>query len=135
MTAGKRRIPLALVTDLPVLVLLVLAWATVAVFWAHVVTGLLLVAVIGIHLRTRPHLPLRPLRTTRDAGYAVFLVAATAMVGTGLLRWLGVPAQHVWHGGISYLVLGLVLAHLWSVRRVLRTRIVCVPARNDRSTA
>jgi hypothetical protein len=129
MTAEKRRIPPALVAELPVLVLLVLAWATVAVFWAHVVTGLLLIAVIGIHLRTRPHLPLRPLRTRREAAYAVFLVAATAMAVTGLLRWLGVPAQHVWHGGISYLVLGLVIAHLWSVRHALRARIVRASAK------
>jgi hypothetical protein len=106
----------AFTTDVPVLALLVAAWLTVPLFWAHVVTGLALIAVIGVHLLTRRRMPLR-------LAYATFLIAATAMAATGLLRWAGVPHDYVWHGGISYLVLGLVSVHMWSVRRRLRARI------------
>jgi hypothetical protein len=113
----------ALATDIPVLVVLMLAWVTVPVFWAHLVTGLMLIVLIGIHLLTRPRPPLRTGRARRRVAYASFLVAATAMAATGLLRWAGVPPQYVWHGGISYLVLGLALVHVWAVRRVLRARI------------
>lgn len=116
----KRRLPPAVVTDLPVLVLMLLAWLTVPVFWAHLATGLALIAIVGMHLYTRRRLPLRGVRARRRLAYAVFLVAATAMAVTGLLRLAGVPPQYVWHGGISYLLLGLVGVHLWSVRRALR---------------
>ncbi len=117
-----RRLPPAFVTDLPVLVVLVLAWVTVPVFWAHLAIGLALIAIVGMHLSTRRRLPMRGVRIRRRLAYAVFLVAATAMAVTGLLRWAGVPREYVWHGGISYLVLGLAGVHLWSVRRALRAR-------------
>jgi hypothetical protein len=110
----------AFATDIPVLALLVAAWLTVPVSWAHLVTGLALIAVIGVHLFTRPRLPLR---VRRRLAYATFLIAATAMAATGVLRWAGVPHDYVWHGGISYLVLGLASVHMWSVRRRLRARI------------
>jgi phosphatidylglycerophosphate synthase len=113
----------AFVTDLPVLVLLIVAWVTVPVFWAHVITGLALIAVIGIHLLTRRRLPLRAGRVRRRVAYASFLLAATTMAATGVMRWAGIPPQYAWHGGISYLALGLALVHVWSVRRVLRARI------------
>jgi hypothetical protein len=105
------------------LALLVAAWLTVPVFWAHLVTGLTLIAVIGIHLLTRRRVPLRGGRARRRIAYAAFLLAATAMATTGLLRWVGIPPQYLWHGGISYLVLGLASVHVWSVRRRLRARI------------
>ena len=118
-----RRLPPALATDLPVLIVLLLTWVTVAVFWAHLIAGLALIGVIGMHLCTRRHLPLRRVHIRRRLAYAVFLVYAATMVVTGLLRWAGVPPQYLWHGGISYRVLGLVLVHLWSVRHALRARI------------
>ena len=118
----KRRLPPAVVTDLPVLVVLVVSWLTVAVFWAHLATGLVLIAMVAMHLSTRRRVPVRGVRMRRRLAYAVFLVAATAVAVTGLLRWAGVPPQYVWHGGISYLLLGLVGVHLWSVRRALRAR-------------
>ena len=122
MTPGWRRLPPAVVTDLPVLGAMVLAWLTVAVFWAHVAAGLLLVALIAVHLRTRHRLPWRGTSSRRRLAYGVFLVAATGMAASGLLRWAGIPPQYVWHGGISYTVLGLVVVHVWSVRRRLRAR-------------
>jgi hypothetical protein len=115
-SARPRRLPPALATDLPVLVVLLLAWATVGVFWAHLATGLGLIAMIGIHLYTRPR------RVRRRLAYIVFVVVAAAMTVTGLLRWAGMPSEQVWHGGISYLMLGLAAVHVWSVRRRLRAR-------------
>ena len=132
---GKRlrRLPPALVTDLPVLGLLVLCWLLVPIAWAHLATGLALAALIGVHLRTRPRPFARLFRRDRRAGsprqlgwrlgYGVFVAAAIAMTVTGLLRWAGVPPQYVWHGGISYLLLTLVVVHLWSIRRPLRARL------------
>jgi hypothetical protein len=113
----------AFTTDIPVLALLIVAWATVPVFWAHLVTGLTLIAVIGIHLLTRRVMPFCGGRPRRRLAYAAFLLAASAMATTGLLRWAGIPPQYLWHGGISYLVLGLASVHAWSVRRRLQARI------------
>lgn len=118
-----RRFPPALATDLPVLVMMLSAWATVPVFWAHLATGSGLIALIGIHLYTRRRLPIRSARPPRRLAYGVFLVGAAAMTVTGLLRWGGVPPEQVWHGGISYLVLGLAAVHIWSVRRRLQARM------------
>jgi hypothetical protein len=115
-----RRLPPAVVTDLPVLVALIAAWLTVSVFWAHLAAGLLFIALVALHLSTRRRLPLCG---ARRLAYGVFIVAATAMAATGLLRWAGMPHRYAWHGGISYLVLGLVAVHLWSIRRALRARI------------
>ena len=138
-----RRLPPALVTDLPVLGLLVLCWLLVPIAWAHLATGLALAGLIGVHLRTRPRqvarLPLRDRRpgsarqAGRRLGYGVFLAAAAAMTVTGLLRWSGVPPQYVWHGGISYLLLTLVVVHLWSIRRPLRARLRTVSGTGRRA--
>ena len=113
----------AVVTDLPVLGVMVVAWATVALFWAHLAAGLLLVALVALHLYTRHHLPWHHAHLRRRLAYGMFLVAVTAMTASGLLRWAGVPPQYAWHGGISYAVLGLVVVHVWSVRRALRARL------------
>jgi len=129
MTPGWRRLPPAVRTDVPVLGAMVLAWATVAVFWAHVAVGLLLVALIALHLYTRPRLPGHG---WRRVAYGIFVVAATAMAASGLLRWAGVPPHQVWHGGISYTVLGLVAVHIWSIRRALRARLRALSERGTK---
>ncbi len=128
-----RRLPPALHTDLPVLALLVLCWLLVPVAWAHLTAGLALIGLIGAHLWTRrglrgrlfrchgPPLPAR--QVGRRFGYGLFIAAAAAMTVTGLLRWTGVAPQYLWHGGVSYLLLGLVVMHLWSIRRPLRARL------------
>jgi hypothetical protein len=113
----------AFTTDIPVLALLIVAWLTVPVFWLHLLTGLALIAVIGIHLLTRRGVPLGGGRARRRLIYTAFLLAATAMATTGLLRWAGIPPEYVWHGGISYFVMGLASVHVWSVRRRLRARL------------
>jgi hypothetical protein len=132
MPPGWRRLPPAVVTDVPVLGAMVLAWLTIAVFWAHLAAGLLLVALIAVHLRTRHRLPWRGGASRRRLAYGVFLVAATAMAASGLLRWAGIPPQYVWHGGISYAVLGLAVVHIWSVRRTLRARLRALPERSTK---
>lgn len=123
MTPGWRRLPPAVVTDVPVLGAMVLAWPTVSVFWAHLAAGLLLVALIALHLLTRHRLPLRGSSSRRRLAYGVFLVTATAMAASGLMRWARIPPQYVWHGGISYTVLGLMALHVWSIQRALRARV------------
>lgn len=133
---GRRprwRLPPALVTDLPVLAAVVLCWLTISVAWAHLATGLALVGLIGLHLRPRWRRVQRLFRRSgrsrsyrradRRLGYWSFLAAAAGMTVTGLLRWAGVPPQRAWHGGASYLLLGLVVVHLWSIRRPLRARL------------
>ncbi|HEX2286149.1 MAG TPA: hypothetical protein VHI10_15200 [Mycobacterium sp.] len=117
------RAPPAVLTDVPVLVLLIVAWVTVPVFWAHVATGLTLIGLIAVHLTTRRRVPLRTGAVWRRLAYAAFLLVAVAMAATGLMRLAGMPPEQTWHGGISYLAMGLAAVHLWSVRRVLRTRI------------
>ena len=138
-----RRLPLALVTDLPVLGLLVLCWLLVPIAWAHLATGLALAALVGVHLRTRPrpfgrlfrgdHPSGSARQLGRRLGYGVFLATAVAMTVTGLLRWAGAPPQYVWHGGISYLLLTLVVVHLWSIRRPLRARLRAVSGTGRRA--
>lgn len=134
-----RRLPPALVTDLPVLALLVICWLLVPVVWAHLTAGLALIGLIGVHLWTRrrrlgglsrPNRPaLSARRVARRFGYGLFLAAGAAMTVTGLLRWAGVAPQHVWHGGVSYFLLSMVVIHLWSIRHPLRARL-----RSDRTS-
>lgn len=124
-----RRLPPALVTDLPVLVVLVGCWLLVPLPWAHLTTGLGLLALVLVYLATRRRLPARLLRRPRSgrrlaamaSAWAV-LVAMAAVTVTGSLRWAGVPREEAWHGGAGYLLLTTVMWHLWSVRRRLRAR-------------
>jgi hypothetical protein len=47
-----------------------LAWVTVPVFWAHLVSGFTLVALVGPHLYTRRRPPLRGVPARRRLAYA-----------------------------------------------------------------
>lgn len=118
---------------LPATTLLVACWLLLSIAWTHLVTGVALAGLIGVHLRTRSSRvallvrgdprPGSARRTRRRLGYGLFLATAAAMTVTGLLHWADVPPQYLWHGGISYLLLTLVLVHLWSVRRPLLARL------------
>jgi hypothetical protein len=132
-----RRLPPALVFDLPVLAFLLVCWLTVAVALAHLLTGLALVGLIAAHLLTRRARVGRLFRRPRAPGvdpgarhrlawrpgYLLFLLLAAGMAVTGLLRWAGVPREHAWHATTSYALLGLTAIHLWAIRRPLRARL------------
>jgi hypothetical protein len=120
----------ALVTDLPVLAALVMSWMLVPVAWAHVATGLGLVGLVVVHLRTRPW-PATRMRRRARAGrrapdWAMSWAPVTAMAavsGTGLLRLVGASSEETWHGGTGYVLLAAAALHLWLVRRRLRVRL------------
>lgn len=127
----SRRAPAALRTDVPVLVALLACWMTVPVPSAHLACGLGLVGLVGVHLRTRWTrvralvLPgSRPRRTrVRRSVHMALVVVAVAAALTGVLRWAGLRPEQVWHGGVSYLLLGLVVVHVVAIRRRLRSRL------------
>jgi len=113
-----------------VLAALVVSWSSVPVVWAHVATGLGLVGLVVVHLRTRPWPATRmrrrprPGRRAADRAMSWALVTAVAAVtGTGLLRLVGASPEETWHGGTGYVLLAAVALHLWSVRRRLRVRL------------
>jgi hypothetical protein len=119
-----------LVTDLPVLAALVVSWSLVPVVWAHVATGLGLVGLVVVHLRTRrwpaTRMRRRPRSSRRAADRAMswaLVTAVAAVTGTGLLRLVGASPEETWHGGTGYVLLAAVALHLWSVRRRLRVRL------------
>lgn len=129
--ASRRRLPPALLYDIPVGVLVVVSWLLVGIAWAHTLAGLALIGMIVVHLATRrvalgrlarPPRGRRVRAVARRLGYGLFLVIAAAMVVTGLLRWVGVPSQDARHGIFSYSLLGVVAVHVWIVRRPLRAR-------------
>jgi hypothetical protein len=127
---ARRRYAPGLVTDLPVLVALVGCWLLVSVAWAHVAAGLALAGLIAGHLLTRRGLTARLLRRPRSvrqfggaASTWALLAAAAAVLGTGLLRWAGVPPEATGHGGLGYVLLTAAVVHLWRVRRALRVRL------------
>lgn len=133
--AGRlQRLPPAVVFDLPVLLILMICWATVAVALAHLITGLALIAMIMVHLASRrrrvgrlfrsSHAPVTARKVVLRIGYLLFLVVATAMAVSGLLRWAGVPPLYVQHAASSYALLTLVAVHLVMVRRPLRARLM-----------
>jgi hypothetical protein len=130
--AGGRRLPPALTTDLPVLVMLVACWMLVPVAWAHLVTGFALVALILIHLWTRRGLVAglfrgdrrtRRRRWGRRLAYGLFFLAAIGMTASGVMRWAGMPPEHTAHAAVSTMLLAGALVHLWSSRRGLRARL------------
>lgn len=131
--AGRvRGLSPALITDIPVLLMLVACWMLVPVAWAHLVTGFALVALILIHLwtrrgktaqlfrgdrRTKRH------RWVRRITYVLFFVAALLMTATGVMRWTGIPPEHSAHAATSTLLLAGALVHIWSSRRALGSRL------------
>lgn len=131
-TGPVRRLPLALTTDLPVLVMLVVCWLLVPVGWAHLASGIALAALALFHLWTRRRKVARLFRGSRSAGrrrwtrriaYVLFLTSAFLMTASGLLRWAGVPPEHTAHAETSTLLTAGALIHLWSARRALRARL------------
>ncbi|MCH6159360.1 hypothetical protein [Streptomyces marispadix] len=136
---GVRRPPLALTTDIPVLVMLVACWMLVPVAWAHLATGFALAALILVHLWTRRGLVAglfrgdrrtRGHRWGRRLAYGLFFLAAIAMTVSGVMRWAGMPPEHTAHAATSTMLLAGALVHLWASRRALRARL-----RRDGSTS
>lgn len=130
---GFKRLPPGVRTDLPVAAALVLCWLLLVVPWAHLVTGLVVIALVGVHLCSRwPQVrellrrPRRPGSVWRWGwrfGHGLLLVVAAAMIASGLARWAGMPPQVAWHATSSYLLLLVVAVHLVLVRRPLRARL------------
>lgn len=129
-------------TDLPVLAVLVLCWLALAVAaWAHLVTGLALLIVIGVHLRSRwPQVraltrgtgrPVSMRRFARRSAHWLLLAVTAAMIASGLARWAGVPARDAWHGISSYTLLGAVAVHLLLMRQRLWIRLRRQIVRNE----
>ena len=124
-----RRLPPAVATDLPVLVVMLACWVSVPVTWAHLTTALGLIALVGAHLATRRRLPARVLRQPRSGGQLATLASAwtllaamAAVTVTGLLRWAGLPREAAWHGATGYLLLTAAVVHMWLIRGRLRAR-------------
>jgi hypothetical protein len=108
--------------DLPVALLLVVCWMTIPVAVAHIATGLAMVAAIAVHLATRRAVLPRGSGPRRLA-IVVLLVATAATLLTGVLRWVGLPREVVFHAVPGYL---LVVAALWHVvgrRRAVVARV------------
>ncbi|SCK55931.1 hypothetical protein [Streptomyces sp. WMMB 322] len=129
---GARRLPPALTTDIPVLVMLVACWMLVPVAWAHLATGFALVALILLHLWTRRGLVAglfrgdrrtRRGRWGRRLAYGLFLLAAILMTASGVMRWAGMPPEHTAHAATSTMLLAGALVHIWASRRALRARL------------
>lgn len=126
----EQRIPPAFWYDLPVLAAVVLSWTTVSIAWAHILLSVALVAVIVLHLVTRRRrvrqlvtAPRKASRLLWNIGHVSLLLVALAVTITGVLRWVGVPREDAWHGGISYALLGMVVTHMWFIRRALWNRL------------
>lgn len=126
-------LPPAVLFDIPVLVVLLVCWGTISVYWAHLLTGLLLTLLILVHLVDRRRklgrlFARRPVSRPRNRMFwlianLVFLIVATAMVASGLLRWANVPPQYAWHAASSYALLTVVGAHLIVEWRPLLARL------------
>ncbi|MBZ4016098.1 hypothetical protein [Streptomyces purpurogeneiscleroticus] len=127
-----RRLPPALTTDLPVLVMLVACFMLVPLYWAHIVTGVALIVLTAIHLWTRRGKVARLLRGDRRtalrrwrrrSGYMLFFLAALLMTVTGGMRWAGMPPDDTGHAAVSTMLIVAAVPHLWVSRRALRARL------------
>lgn len=109
------------------LVAVLVCWLVLPAFLAHVLTGLAMVGVIALHLRTRRRKVrrlFRPRATTLRRGLTWVLLATTvAMVVSGALRWAGVAPEYAQHATSSYLMLTALVAHMVLVRRALWARL------------
>jgi hypothetical protein len=131
---GTGRVPPALRQDVPVAVLLVGSWLALgAGGLAHVVVGLVFVAVAARHLATRPVSPAALGRAVRDrtreasdrrrAAASVTLVTVAAlMTVSGLLQWAGVTAAVPVHVATSALTIVVAAGHVWRRRAALKAR-------------
>lgn len=117
--------------DLPVAVTMMACWLTIAVGWLHVAFGIALTLTAAMHLATRPG-GWRWVTASARNGKRIVLrlfnlllfAMAVTMLGTGVLRWVGVSAAASRHAVFSYLFLFLAMGHLaWMVPR-LRRRLV-----------
>lgn len=133
---GHRRFAPALVTDVPVL--LVLLGSSVTAGWAHIAAGIALVVLVYVHVRTRrgrmPRMlrqPRSPRRLAAAASSWLLVVATVAVSATGLLRWAGCLPENAWHGGSGVLLVTVVAGHLWLVRHRLRARLRSAKARDE----
>lgn len=122
---------LGLWIDLPVAALLLFSWLTIPAAALHIVLGVLFTVAATAHLvikrrqlhvlRTAARLTLRR-RYLTSIGLAVMIVAMTA---SGFAQWANVavgPMTAV-HAATSFGVFVLTGWHVWTRRRVLRTRV------------
>ncbi|MFC5290088.1 hypothetical protein ACFPM7_23790 [Actinokineospora guangxiensis] len=112
----------ALWFDLPVALLLIVCWMTIPVAAAHIATGLALIAAVAIHLLTRRAVFPRGSARRRIA-VAVLLAATAATLLTGVLRWIGLPREVVFHAVPGYLLVAAVLWHAARRRRAVVARL------------
>ncbi len=137
-----RRLPPALTTDLPVLVMLVACFMLVPLYWSHIVTGVALVVLTATHLWTRRGRVTQLLRGDRRTasrrgrrrgGYTLFLLAALLMTATGGMRWAGKPPDETGHAAVSTMLVVAAVLHLWVSRRALRARLRVKPTARART--
>lgn len=108
--------------DLPVALLLIVCWMTIPVGAAHIATGLALTAAIGVHLSTRRAVFPRG-SLSRRIVVIVLVAAAAATLVTGVLRWVGLPRELVFHAVPGYLLVVAVLWHAVRRRRAVVARL------------
>jgi hypothetical protein len=108
--------------DVPVALLLIFCWMTIPVAAAHIATGLGLIAAVAVHLATRRAVFPRG-STPRRTAVVVLLAATLATVVTGVLRWIGLPREVVFHAVPGYLLVVAVLWHAARRRRAILARL------------
>ncbi len=119
----------ALLTDIPVAVLFVAGWITVLNAPSHLAVGLLFVAIVVVHLATRPRLLARMRRSLAGTDRWKWIVnwtaivAAVVMTVSGVIQLAGVRAMMPVHSTSSYLVLLALIVHVWQRRHALVARL------------
>lgn len=130
--SGRRRPPRAWLTDIPVGVGLLAGFFSIpAGTLGHVAVGLLFVAVVVVHLATRPGPASTVWRPASRTGRTVRLrlTLYTAMAGaavmtvSGFVQWAGVRGAIPVHSTSSFVTLLAGAAHLWQYRRPLASRL------------